>query len=293
MSDRPALDGAMNYGALLGAPVAARRQVRRGTAVLLAAGLLIGTAACSSDDEASKSTTTTATAPDAGDGGTDGGGDLDAYCDASVKLDQIFQSIDPEDAEGFAVALDDAAPIVADLAAAAPTELHEHVAVLVAAFGKVKDSGDASAFETEDVGAAETAAHEFDLANCDLTKVEVTAGDFHFTGDLPTEAGLVSIEMTNEGAEPHLMIVARKKDDVESSAQEAFEAIEGEEDFPNSFDQMVSVWTEPGDSDYGMGELTPGEYVAFCPIPVGTTAEGEGDGPPHFTQGMVETFTVA
>ena len=72
-----------------------------------------------------------------------------------------------------------------------------------------------------------------------------------------------------------------------------FEAIEGEEDFPKSFDQMVSIWTAPGDSDYGMGELTPGEYVAFCPIPVGSTADGEGDGPPHFAQGMVETFTVA
>ena len=291
MSDPSALDGAMNDGSALRAPVAARRRIQRGAAVLLAAGLLIGSAACSSDDAASESTTTTA--PDPGDGGTGGGGDLDAYCDASVALDQIFQSIDPEDAEGFAAALDDAAPIVADLEAAAPAELHEHVAVLVASFGKVKESGDASAFETEEVDAADAAAHEFDLANCDLTKVAVTAGDFHFTGDLPTEAGRVSIEMTNEGAEPHLMIVARKKDDVDGSAQAAFEAIEGEEDFPKSFDQMVSIWTAPGDSDYGMGELTPGEYVAFCPIPVGSTADVEGDGPPHFAQGMVKTFTVA
>lgn len=292
MSNLSALDDAVSGSAALGAPAAASRRTlrRRGAAVLLTAGLLIGSAACGSDDTASSATTS---ASDPGDESAAGGTDLDAYCEASIAVDQTFQAIDPSDTAAFAAALEDAAPIVDDLVAAAPEELHEQATVMMAAFNEVKESGDFSAFETEEVGAAEAATHAFDLEHCDLARVDVTATDYHFAGDLPTEAGRVSVEMTNEGAEPHLMIIARKKDGVEGSAMEAFEAIEGEEDFPNSFDQTVTVFAEPGGSEYGLGELSPGEYVAFCPVPVGSGAEGEGEGPPHFVQGMVETFTVA
>ena len=36
----------------------------------------------------------------------------------------------------------------------------------------------------------------------------------------------------------------------------------------------------------------PGRYAAVCFIPVGTHGDTEGDGPPHFTEGMVSEFTV-
>jgi hypothetical protein len=46
-------------------------------------------------------------------------------------------------------------------------------------------------------------------------------------------------------------------------------------------------------------DLEPGRYVIACFLPVGATPEnmealesGELQGPPHFTQGMLEEFTV-
>ena len=37
---------------------------------------------------------------------------------------------------------------------------------------------------------------------------------------------------------------------------------------------------------------TPGNYAVVCFVPVGSVGETEGDGPPHFTEGMVHEFTV-
>ena len=55
----------------------------------------------------------------------------------------------------------------------------------------------------------------------------------------------------------------------------------------------------PGDSDTLFVDLEPGRYVIVCFLPVGATPDnmealesGELEGPPHFTQGMVEEFTV-
>ena len=49
----------------------------------------------------------------------------------------------------------------------------------------------------------------------------------------------------------------------------------------------------PGGSDVVSWHLAePGNYAAVCFVSVGSVGETEGDGPPHFTQGMVHEFTV-
>ena len=53
-----------------------------------------------------------------------------------------------------------------------------------------------------------------------------------------------------------------------------------------------------GSVGLGVFELEAGEHIALCFIPVGTSmgADGEfveGDGPPHFVEGMRHEFTVA
>ena len=55
----------------------------------------------------------------------------------------------------------------------------------------------------------------------------------------------------------------------------------------------------PGESDTLFVDLEPGRYVIVCFLPVGATPDnmealesGELQGPPHFTEGMVEEFTV-
>lgn len=70
--------------------------------------------------------------------------------------------------------------------------------------------------------------------------------------------------MTNEGAEPHLLIVARKEDGVDGTAMEAFEAIEGGEDFPKSFDEVLTVFTDPGADGYALGELAAGRFLCYA-----------------------------
>lgn len=52
----------------------------------------------------------------------------------------------------------------------------------------------------------------------------------------------------------------------------------------------------PGEDGYAVVELEPGDYIAACFIPTGTTSEdgppaGE-PGPPHALHGMVAEFTV-
>lgn len=45
-----------------------------------------------------------------------------------------------------------------------------------------------------------------------------------------------------------------------------------------------------------IADFEPGDYAALCFIPTGSTMansdEPDGDGPPHFTQGMKTEFTV-
>jgi hypothetical protein len=54
-----------------------------------------------------------------------------------------------------------------------------------------------------------------------------------------------------------------------------------------------AAFAMPGDTDTGSWNLTsPGNYAVVCFVPVGSVAETEGDGPPHFTEGMIHEFTV-
>ena len=184
-------------------------------------------------------------------------------------------------------------PVTQRIVAAAPAELEDEYVVLSAAFGEVVDTGNPDAFFTPDVDAADDVVHAHNLDNCGWAVAEIGAEDFRFTGELPTDPGPVSFQLTNTGDEAHALIVAGKLDDVEGSALDAFNALESEEAFPTAFEQAAAAFAEPGESVYGLADLAPGEYVAFCPIPSGTAGEDSiGDGPPHFTQGMVTSFEV-
>lgn len=240
---------------------------------VVTAGVLVGLAAC---------------------GGDDGSDDLAAYCRDVVTLDQMFQNFDAEDPSSFEAALAEAVPVNDRVVASAPAELDDEYAVLSAAFGEVVDTGDPEPFFTPDVDAAGNAVHAHNLANCAWTVAEITAQEFEFAGTFPSTAGQVSFELANTGDEAHALIVARKLDEVEGSALDAFNALESEEDLAAAFEPAVSVFAVPGDSVHGLVDLTSGEYIAYCPIPSGTTGEDSiGDGPPHFTEGQVTSFDVS
>jgi hypothetical protein len=245
---------------------------------LVVVALVVGLGACGSDDDDDAAAEPAEPA---------------AYCTDVITLDQMFQNFDAEDPPAFEAALAEAVPVTDRIVATAPAELEDEYAVLSAAFGEVVETGNPEAFFTPDVDAADDAVHAHNLDHCGWTVAEIGAEDFRFTGDFPTEPGQVSFELTNTGDEAHALIVARKLDDVEGSALDAFNALESEEAFPTAFEQTAAAFAEPGESVYGLADLAPGEYLVFCPIPSGTTGEASvGDGPPHFAEGMVTSFEV-
>lgn len=256
-------------------PVVGLARRHRRLILAVAAGALLPVAGCGDDD-------------------TDAAGGHAAYCDSAVALDQTLQAVDADDPENFASALAAAQEALSQAAALAPSEVTEEYAVLEAALGEVVDTGNPESYFTDEVTATEVGVHAHDLEQCDWAAVAVVAEDYAFVADWPTAPGPVSFDVTNSGAEPHVLIVARKLDSVSGSALEAFQAAEREEDVATSFEFAASVFVAPGTSDYALADLAAGDYVVFCPVPVGTTGEGTvGDGPPHHLEGMLAAFELA
>jgi hypothetical protein len=118
--------------------------------------------------------------------------------------------------------------------------------------------------------------------------VAVTGVDYAFEGVPETiPAGTVAFDFTNASeTEEHEMIVFRKADGVTLSFEEIIQLPEEE-----SEDKVVfasAAFAPPGGEGSTLASLDAGEYAMVCFIPVG----GAEDGPPHFTQGMISTFTV-
>jgi hypothetical protein len=119
------------------------------------------------------------------------------------------------------------------------------------------------------------------------------AVDFGFEGlpeNLPT--GYTVVDFHNHGVENHEIIVARKNDGVTETAEELLalpeeEAMEKVTMIGFGFAQSEGAATISWNLD------EPGDYFALCFLPVGSVGEAQGEGPPHFTQGMLQEFTVS
>jgi hypothetical protein len=257
-------------------------------ATLLAAG-------CGDDDEKADDQPTDDTPADSG-------GDTAAYCDAALAIETLpppdvdFENGTPEEiASGMkAFANEDMKPLVDDLVAVAPEELADEIEVMTAALDQLASTGDFAAFDAPEAKAAGSTLHAFDLANCGWESVELTTVDYGFEG-LPTSlpAGVTSFDFSNEGNDVHELALMRKNDGVTESAEELLAL--GEEEASTKVTFLGAGGPIPaGESEYLVAELTRGDYVAVCFLPVGMTAmDGPPpEGPPHFTQGMVSEFTV-
>jgi plastocyanin len=126
--------------------------------------------------------------------------------------------------------------------------------------------------------------------------ITVTGTDYKFN-NLPTEvkAG-TTLRFKNEASdEAHMIIVVRKNDDAAKSLEELLK--NGTEEEQQSMTTMVGqLEAMPGEEAGGTIEVSkPGEYLALCPIPVGSMqspAPSDGEGMPHFMKGMYQVFTV-
>lgn len=284
------------------------RTKRQLAAVAILLGCTAGMLTACGDDDSD--TTTGAPTPEA-DAGTDAtteaepgtdegtgteasstGGDDTELCTAYADVTAAFSG-PPPDPETIT-------PLLETLDAEAPEEVADPLGVMTDAARTAVDSGgeDSSPFEAPEFLEAQSEVDPYMFENCDYdAKVEVTATEYAFEG-IPDEidAGTVAFLLTNEGNEAHEIGLARKKDDVTESFDELLEMDEAEAETKIDFAGGAFA-ASSGDQGLAIADLEPGEYVAVCFIPVGTSMEGddmqEGDGPPHFMQGMKAEFTVS
>ena len=118
--------------------------------------------------------------------------------------------------------------------------------------------------------------------------VEAVAGDhtFALADDGPVSSGVVPIRLTNSGAEPHQVIVARLDDG--KTVDDYLALIEAGDTL--GADAMVTFAggvnaVEPGATTEGWAELSPGTHVLVCFVP---SPGGES----HLHQGMISTIEV-
>jgi hypothetical protein len=194
----------------------------------------------------------------------------------------------PEGAKALGSVL---APLWEDARDAIPASAKSDTEVVTDAINDLQ-AGDGAAFAADATFESFNRALTGAIGQCDFAEQAVTAtesnGEYRFKGISDSmEPGVVAMSLKNEGVEPHVMVVFRKNDGETRTAEELL-ALPEEEGQAAGTD-VGGVFAEPGASSVGLVNLTPGNYVYFCPIPIG----GGDDGPPHFTQGMYGEFTVS
>lgn len=123
------------------------------------------------------------------------------------------------------------------------------------------------------------------LAPANIPQIAIKASDYAFEAPAKVDAGLVSINLTNNGKEPHHVQLARLNDNVTMEQFQAALQQSPEAAFPLvTFAGGVGV-IDPGDKQQVTVELTPGQYVLLCFV-------SGHDGMPHLAKGMMATMEV-
>jgi len=246
-------------------------------------GLLVfGLAACGDDDE------DTAASPSASPSEADaGGGD---FCGSLKEFNgAIFDTNLEDDAteEDILAAHDKLDPLWSAVEESAPDEQEEPIAELGATIDALGD-GDAEPFNADETSNTYFTMLSEVVPDCVEETVEVSAVDYAFEAPDTFPAGEAGIIFSNdtEKDEEHEFIIFKKAEGETRSAEEILNDPKTQEEGPGEF--AGAVFAQPGSTAGSFLDLTPGDYIAVCFIPVG----GGEDGPPHFTEGMVKEFTV-
>jgi hypothetical protein len=271
---------------------------------LAATGALIALSACGGDDDDAGAATTVAAAPasdpavtepaatepdETQPAGTEPTGTADAefaeYCVLALELDQQESLPTAEQMTAILAAAPE------EIAAEAKTFVDAYVAagdaVSPSIFGEYgEELGVIDEFEAEHCGMPieEEAAPDPEVVSIDpaATRVDVAATDFHFEFEPPTATGRYSFVMTNDGEEPHMLILAQMEP---GATFDEVMASEGEEGLIQSFESIPS---DPGGESVVTADLTAGHWVLVCPIP-----SEANEMQPHAVLGMVHEWDVS
>ena len=209
------------------------------------------------------------------------------FCDANFRINSTFNEQPNSNAgakkqKAFVKKLN---AVLTRADKLAPRDIAEEVSTAVTALKADLDT----AFEDSAVGEAVAAIDQWVADNCGYQTVDVTLEDYSFEGIPSTlDTGKTVFELTNNGSDSHEIILFRIKTDT------PIEDLLADEKQAEKESEFVGAgFAEPGDTGSALVDLKkPGRYAAVCFIPVGTHGDTEGDGPPHFTEGMVSEFTV-
>lgn len=255
------------------------RLAAAGIALVLAAGM----ASCSDDD--------TDVASGGGDDPTEtpSGAMSESACEAATTLSTAALGPDDDDVTGWVQStLQPAAETLVGEYDGEVTVVGASAEILADELVAVADSGDMEMlFESEEITRALDAIGNSAHRSCGYQEVDVQAVDFAYEG-LPSEleAGMTSFALTNDGIEDHEIVIFRRADGATETLEELLELPEEEGMAKMEFTGVA--FGGPDTTAYTTLDLTPGTYFVVCFIPTG----GE-DGPPHFMEGMSDTFTVA
>jgi uncharacterized cupredoxin-like copper-binding protein len=276
--------------------------------ILAALLLTLGLVACNGDDAAAPGDEDAEVGEDrteVGEGGTEVADTTDAgdgFCDAALALGSPGEpEVDWETASEEEIAAANQVfaeerlrPVVEDLRATGPDDVQSDVDTLEQALDDARDDdGDLEAFFGGDGGAARTRITEEAAGSCGWTTLDVTMVDYGYEGVPDTvDAGQAVFAVTNSGEEGHELILFRRADGVEESWEEILEL--DDDEAMQRVEFVAAAFAPAGEDGSATAELQAGEHAMVCFIPVGTDASGteSGDGPPHFTEGMIATFTV-
>jgi hypothetical protein len=218
-------------------------------------------------------------------------GDEPAVCGAYFAVNDAMSALfagfgDPSDIP----------PLVAEVDAVKPAEIDAELTTMIDAVAAWEASGfaDSSALDAPEMGEASATVDSWMFENCTFdTKVEVALVDYAFEGLEPSyPVGMTAFRVTNDGTESHEMALVRRADGVTETWDELLAL--PEEEIAGKVEFLGAAFAPaPGMTSVLVSELTPGDYLALCFVPLGSTPGTEGDGPPHMTAGMRAEFTVA
>ena len=221
------------------------------------------------------------------------------FCESVVEAEASISNGPGDDAAAWAGQITETLTGLEELA---PDEVSGAVSTMTGILIPAIESGDEEAMfaglESTEFREASEVVDGYMTDECGWQVADVTAVDYQFEADLAgLEAGYNGFTFENAGTEMHEMALIRFNDDTTETIEELFELPE-EEAFAK-ITMPGSSFAAPGEADTLFVDLEPGRYVIACFLPVGATPDnmealesGELQGPPHFTQGMLEEFTI-
>ncbi len=215
-----------------------------------------------------------------------------SFCNALLKFNAAVFQVDisedtPKDeivAQGKKIA-----PLFATVAKEAPDELASAAAELDKTI-QALTTGDAKSFNDDATFTKYTGLVDGAIGSCGFETIDITGVDYAYQGVPKTiKAGTAAFKFTNasKSGEHHMMAILKKKDGVDLTWDEILALPDNQGEDKTEFKGEAEA--EPGKSSQSLAELDAGSYAMVCFISVG----GKDDGPPHFTQGMVQEFTVS